>query len=174
MTVISAISGRASSGRAFAMMAAGADPGRAKDRLLEFLHAGTEKELEEVSLTLLEKISEISEIWQRVGAASAVSLNNSVWVSDRYKVNKEYTSVVPDKEPIEANNVSPVDANNDMIKAIIERDIRKIQNGESSIIEKWYGKSDVYTPNVIGELSKRVVVNFMEEDCLSEDNAPMK
>lgn len=75
---------------AFAMLAAGADPGRAQDRLLDFLHAESEEELEEASLPLLESIARVSESWEKAGAASAVSLNNSVWVSNRHEVSEEY------------------------------------------------------------------------------------
>lgn len=75
---------------AFAMLAAGADPGRAQDRLLDFLHAKSEEELEEVSLPLLESIVGVSERWEKAGGAPALSLNNSIWVSNRYEVSEEY------------------------------------------------------------------------------------
>jgi hypothetical protein len=75
--------------------------------------------------------------------------------------------VIPDETEVETGDVeeelSKLNQTED-IKELVQNDIEAIRNGEDSIIVKWYGMSDIFTPEFIANTSSRVIVNFIDSE----------
>ncbi len=83
--------------------------------------------------------------------------------SNEIAVNGKYDVVVPDGiEESEMDIEGELDKINtsEEVKELVINEIRSLQNGDKATVQKWYGVSDVFTPEYIGMTSSRVIVNF--------------
>lgn len=83
--------------------------------------------------------------------------------SNEIAMNGKYDVVVPDgvKEN-EMDIEGELDKINtsEEVKELVINEIRSLQNGDKATVQKWYGVSDIFTPEYIGMTSSRVIVNF--------------
>ena len=83
--------------------------------------------------------------------------------SNEIAMNGKYDVVVPDGvEENELDIEGELDKINtsEEVKELVINEIRSLQNGDKATVQKWYGVSDVFTPEYIGMTSSRVIVNF--------------
>lgn len=83
--------------------------------------------------------------------------------SNEIAMNGKYDVVVPDGiEENEMDIEGELDKINtsEEVKELVINEIRSLQNGDKATVQKWYGVSDVFTPEYIGMTSSRVIVNF--------------
>ena len=59
--------------------------------------------------------------------------------------------------------------NSDLIKDTVAKEINLLKNGDKATVEKYFGKSDVYTNEFISSVTSRVVVNFIDETVYSDN-----
>ena len=91
-------------------------------------------------------------------------VKNKVTISsNEIAMNGKYDVVVPDgvKEN-EMDIEGELDKINtsEEVKELVINEIRSLQNGDKATVQKWYGVSDIFTPEYIGMTSSRVIVNF--------------
>lgn len=83
--------------------------------------------------------------------------------SNEIAMNGKYDVIVPDgvKEN-EMDIEGELDKINtsEEVKELVINEIRSLQNGDKATVQKWYGVSDIFTPEYIGMTSSRVIVNF--------------
>lgn len=56
----------------------------------------------------------------------------------------------------------------DKIKDTVIKEINLIKSGDKATVEKWYGRSDIYTTKFISDVASRVVVNFIDNTLTSD------
>lgn len=101
----------------------------------------------------IDKVNEVSDI---------VSINEIMGTHRVEEVKRVY------RGDNDYNETASDITSSDMIKDTVIKEINLIKSGDKATVEKWYGRSDRYTPEFISEVSSRVVVNFIDNRLTSD------
>lgn len=88
--------------------------------------------------------------------------NNGISIGGQYEI------VVPkdmDEKQV-GLELNKIEKSEEVKKTVIE-EIEALRSGNAQIVYKWYGKSDLFTPEFIGSTASRVIVNFVDNDVTS-------
>lgn len=94
------------------------------------------------------------------------SSRKTVTISDNsIAIQGKYNVIIPNEVEEEQINIEldKIRKSEDIKKIVID-EIEALRNGEAATVYKWYGVSDIFTPEFISMTSSRVVVNFTESE----------